>query len=159
MGISGGDKMLSALQAIAEKTQISLSAGILAGATNEDMGELIAPYAAANEYGTKTIPPRPFMRTSIDNHAKDWSQQLAKSLDGIGADPGVVKKGFDRLGLTIVQDIRDSIESSIPPANAKSTIDAKIRKGRKEPDKTLIDSGSMQRAVDYEINGGDDGSV
>ncbi|MBE8596853.1 hypothetical protein IQ209_10095 [Xenorhabdus sp. BG5] len=148
--MKGGDKLRAALERIANTQTIQVNAGILAGATNEDTGEPIAPYAAANEFGTKNIPPRPFMRSTIANKSNEWSQLLASQLHGRMQD-GNIEAAFDVVGKEMALDIKDSIEHSLPPPNAPETIARKRKKGIAEPEKTLVDTGSMQRAVDYEV--------
>ncbi|CNI67490.1 Uncharacterised protein [Yersinia massiliensis] len=150
-GISGGDKLEAALAAISENIKLQMNVGILAGATNRDTGDPIAPYAAANEFGTLNIPARPFMRNTVAEKSGDWGRTLGRLVIGKAHEPGGIKKAFNILGAVMVQDIRDSIEHSIPPPNTQSTINNKRRKGRASPDKTLVDSGSMQSAVDFEI--------
>lgn len=153
--ISGGDKLEQALKTIGDNMRVQMNVGILEGATNEDTGEKIAPYAAANEYGTLHIPARPFMRNSVAEHSTQWVQSLGKLVEGQAKDASGVEKAFNVMGTLMVQDIRDTIEHSVPPHNAKATVDAKRRKGRAKPEQTLVDSGSMQRAVDFEIIKGD----
>lgn len=128
-----------------------MNVGILEGATNEDTGEKIAPYAAANEYGTLHNPARPAMRNTVAEHASDWAQTLGRQVNGKAKNGSDVEKAFNVLGTIMVQDIRDTMEHSVPPPNAKSTVDSKRRKGRANPEQTLIDSGSEQRALDFEI--------
>ncbi|MBC8947075.1 MULTISPECIES: hypothetical protein [Xenorhabdus] len=151
MAIKGGDKLRAALERIASTPTIQVQAGVLAGATNEDTGEPIAPYAAANEFGTKNIPPRPFMRTTIANKSGEWGRLIGAQLRGRLQDEGGVEATFNTLGMVMAADIKDSIEQSLPPPNAPATIAAKTRKGRASPGQTLVDSGSMQRAIDYEV--------
>lgn len=150
-GISGGDKLEAALAAISANLQLQMNVGILAGATNEDTGEPIAPYAAANEYGTLNIPARPFMRNTVAEKSGDWGEALSHLVSTRTQDASGIKQSFNVLGTVMVQDIRDTIEHSVPPPNAKATVDLKRRKGRANPTQTLVDSGSMQRAVDFEI--------
>lgn len=152
--ISGGDALLKVLAELSNVQSITMNVGVLAGATNEDTGELIAPYAAANEYGTLTIPARPAIRNAVAEKTGDWASQLASGVSNVSEDAGVVDKAFNQLGMVMVQDIRDSIGSNIQPENTPATIAAKKRKGRANPASTLIDSGSYQRAIDYEINKG-----
>lgn len=152
--ISGGDDLLKVLATLSSVQSITMNVGVLSGSTNEDTGELIAPYAAANEYGTLTIPARPAIRNAVAENTGDWASQLASGLKNVSEESGVVEKAFNQLGLVMVQDIRDSIGSNIQPENTPATIAAKKRKGRANPNNTLIDSGSYQRAIDYEINKG-----
>ncbi|MDE9557320.1 hypothetical protein KKJ06_18320 [Xenorhabdus bovienii] len=151
MAIKGGDKLKAALSNISRNLNIKVSAGVLAGATNEDTGEKIAPYAAANEFGTRNIPARPFMRSTIANKSGEWGQTIGTLLQGNAQDSDRVESAFNILGMTIVQDIKDTIEQGVSPPNHPTTVAAKARKGLAEPNKTLIDTGSMQRAIAHEI--------
>lgn len=153
--ISGGDKLQQVLESIAAKASIEMNVGILEGATNEDTGELIAPYAAANEYGTFNIPARPFMRNTIADKSGEWAETLGKLIIGKSQTADGIEKAFNVLGTVMVQDIRDTIEHVVPPPNAEATIAIKTKKGRANPSQTLVDSGSMQRAIDFEIIKGD----
>lgn len=150
-GISGGDKLEAALAAISANLQLKMNVGVLAGSTNEDTGELIAPYAAANEYGTLNIPARPAFRNTVADKSGEWGETLSKLVASQSQDATGINKAFNVLGTVMVQDIRDTIEHSVPPPNAKATIDNKRRKGRANPTQTLVDSGSYQRSIDFEI--------
>lgn len=152
--MSGGDNLQKALAAMGSNLKLQMNVGILAGATNEDTGEPIAPYAAANEFGTLHIPARPFMRNTVAEKTGEWGETLGKLAKGKAQEPSGIEKAFNVLGTIMVQDIRDTIEHFIPPENADATVAAKIRKGRAQPEQTLVDSGSMQRAVDFEIISG-----
>ncbi|MDP1297873.1 hypothetical protein Q6301_20070 [Klebsiella quasipneumoniae] len=154
--ISGGDKINQVLADMLKGAEIRMNVGILAGSTNEDTGEPIAPYAAANEFGTKTIPARPFMRNTAADKTSEWADVAAKAMKGQAQNADGFRNAFTILGMTAAQDIKDTIEHSVSPPNAQSTIDAKRRKGRAMPEMTLVDSGSMQRAVDFEIIEGND---
>lgn len=102
----------------------------------------IAQAAFWNEYGTTRAPARPFFRTTIAKKSKTWGDKLGKAIKATNYDG---KAALALLG----QDMRDDVEASIAqwsdPANAALTI--KI----KGFDKPLVDSGDMQRAVDYEV--------
>lgn len=154
--ISGGDKLEAVLKGISANLKLKMNVGVLAGATNEDTGEPIAPYAAANEYGTSTIPARPAFRITVGERSSEWAEILSKQVSGNIQDSSGIEKAFNVLGQVMVQDVRDTIEHSVPPPNAQPTIDAKRRKGRAKPEQTLVDSGSYQRSIDYEIIKGDE---
>lgn len=154
--ISGGNKLEAALKGISSNLQLKMNVGVLAGSTNEDTGEPIAPYAAANEYGTANIPARPAFRNTVGDKSAEWGETLRKLVAGQTQDAAGIEKAFNVMGQIMVQDIRDTIEHSVPPPNAQSTIDAKRRKGRAKPDQTLVDSGSYQRSIDHEIINGDE---
>jgi hypothetical protein len=161
--VIGGKKMTLALAALEEKitNRGVLRVGFLEGAkypekTNARFLKAVGsdatpsvvpsiPIAQAafwNEYGTTRAPSRPFFRTTIAQKSKDWGAKLALALKATNYDG---QKALALLG----QDMRDDVENSIAqwsdPANAPLTI--KI----KGFDKPLVDSGDMQRAVDYEV--------
>jgi hypothetical protein len=102
----------------------------------------IAQAAFWNEYGTTRAPARPFFRTTIAQQSKTWGDKLSKAIAATNYD------GKTALGL-LGQSMRDDVENSIAqwsaPPNAPLTV--KI----KGFDKPLVDSGDMQRAVDYEV--------
>ncbi|AOM39673.1 hypothetical protein [Xenorhabdus hominickii] len=145
------DKLKAAFSRISRNLNIKVSAGVLAGATNEDTGEKIAPYAAANEFGTRNIPARPFMRSTIANKSDEWKRLIGDQLRGQSQDESSVEAAFNTLGMIMAADIQESIRKNIPPKNSQSTQDAKERKGIKDYDKTLIDTGGMEGAIDYEV--------
>ncbi|MDC9591053.1 hypothetical protein PSI23_17610 [Xenorhabdus sp. XENO-10] len=145
------DKLKAALSRIRGNLNVQMNIGILSGSTNEDTGEPIAPYAAANEFGTRNIPARPFMRSTIANKSDEWKRLIGDQLRGQLQDESGVEAAFNTLGMIMALDIRDSIEKSLPPPNNPATVAAKTRKGRASPNQTLVDSGSMQRAIDYEV--------
>ena len=149
--ISGGDKLEAALASIGERMKFQMNVGILAGATNSENNELIAPYAAANEFGTRDIPARPFMRNTVADKSGEWADTLGKLISRKPATPKGINSAFSVLGEVMVQDIRDTIEKIVPPPNAEHTVELKTKKGRANPTQTLVDSGSMQKAVNFEI--------
>lgn len=149
--ISGGDKLEGVLKSISSNLQLKMNVGVLAGKLNHDTQQPIAPYAAANEYGTSTIPARPFMRSTVNDKSAEWAGELGKLIKGSTQDANGITKAFGQIGSAMEQDIKSAIESMIPPPNAESTIEAKRRKGLAQPDLTLVDSGSLQDSISYEI--------
>lgn len=133
----------------------TVKAGILEGATNSETGQNIAQYAAFNEYGTSTIPARPFMRTTIAKHSDEWLGELAQALKVYPPD-----KALQFLGIRMRDVIVEQIASNMPPPNAPSTLRQKqkevVGKGKGAGGSmvpgTLIDTGSMINAVNYEVS-------
>lgn len=126
---------------------VELTVGIHEGLEG-DGGEGIATYAAANEYGTDTIPARPFMRTAADENTDKWLQrterQIAKCTRPNGPSPA---KALVSVGNIMRNDIVNSIKSGDWEPNAAATIE---RKGSSKP---LVDTGAMQRAITVKIEG------
>jgi len=141
MELKGGDKLQQALSDIADKMSGAAKAGFLENATYPD-GTPVAAVAFWNEFGTTTIPPRPFFRTVIAEKSGEWADRLGKTAVHFEYD---ADKVLNLMGQTIVEDIQQSIVGWTDPENAASTV---AKKGFNKP---LIDTGTMQNSVDYEV--------
>ena len=141
--ISGGNKWEKALSKY--KHPYLVRAGILEGSTNGQTGELIAPYAAANEYGTADIPSRPFMRTTVAGNGRTWAKNFAQLIRMKRPIP----QAMELIGTRIVEDIQATIKSSMPPPNSPETL--KRKHAATAGKCTLIDTGAMFTAIDYEV--------
>lgn len=141
--VTGGHKWEAELRKY--KASPLLRAGILEGSTNGVTGELIAPYAAANEFGSPDNPPRPFMRTTVRNKKTTWPRNLASALKAGRS----MRQAMELVGTRMAEDIQATIKSNMPPPNSPETM---LKKNADEAGKgTLIDTGSMLKAVDYEV--------
>lgn len=125
--------------------------GFLEGTGQKSSGErgeaTVAEYAAYNEFGTNTIPARPFMSTTIDEnrsrYAKLAQSYMEKALLGGARDP--VMATLKRLGNDVRNDLIQAIVAWDDPPNAESTVE---QKGANNP---LVDTGHMSRAIIWEI--------
>ena len=150
--IKGGDKYTKFLAKMAEIAG-GVKAGILNNATTTD-GKSIAEYAVYNEFGTyggERIPPRPFMRTVAKEKPKQWIGEMVRHVRGRATDPAIWKQALGVAGESMKSDIKDSIQNGAWTPNAETTVNAKRRKGKTEPDHPLIDTGQMLAAVSYEV--------
>lgn len=105
-------------------------------------GKPVAQVASDNEFGTSTIPPRPFFRNAIEKNGNKWGdvfKQSAKTLSPY--------KSLGKLGEVIRSDIVQSINQTNTPPNSPITI------AKKESSKPLVDSGKMRASVFYKIGG------
>lgn len=122
--------------------------GIMGGESVD--GVAIVDYAVWNEFGTKTIPARPFMQHTADLHA-DETIQYSGFLIGRMID-GAIKpdKLLKNLGEFYVKRMKMVVRNAKEWAqeNADSTI---ARKGSSSP---LIDIGRMVNAINYEVTSG-----
>lgn len=139
----GLDKIIKQFKSLKKK---QVQAGILKDAGTGEDGVYIADYACHNEYGTSTIPARPFMSTTFDEKHEEWNKSLNNIvqdvLDGKDID---VDKSMSLVGVRMVDAIKEKITSNVPPPLAPSTI------ARKKSSKTLIDSGNMLSSINFEI--------
>jgi len=109
-------------------------------------GVAIYMYANFNEYGTSNIPSRPFFRTALNNNRKYIKEQLKELLGKVATGKITGEVALKSIGLEVQGLIQDSIKNGNWEENSDSTIVAK--NGRGQP---LIDTGSMLRAVSFEI--------
>lgn len=145
---------LKQLRAQVGRSSMILTIGVHEGATADvDDGNLkrsvpIAPYAAANEFGTTKIPKRPFLENTMNANSKAWDRYLAKELKRRKMD---IQGALSALGNVAVGDVRATIkEGNFAPLKQK-TIEAKERKGRPEPKAILIDTGSLIKSIAYKV--------
>lgn len=132
----GWDDILTAIQ---ELDGAEVHSGILG-----DAGQDIVDRATFNEFGTRHIPERSFIRSTFDENRKDYERQMqadARTL-GQGGDADLI---LNRAGLRATADIQKKITELRDPPNAPATI---ARKGSSNP---LIDSSRMRQSVNYEI--------
>ena len=109
-------------------------------------GVVIYMYANFNEYRTSNIPSRPFFRTALNNNRKYIKEQLKELLGKVATGKITGENALKSIGLEVQGLIQDSIKNGNWEKNASSTIRAKKGKGQE-----LIETGSMLRAVSFEI--------
>lgn len=122
-------------------------AGMLKDSGKASNGASYVDVATWNEYGTRRIPSRPFIRISADTNKAAWSKMAQQAVNDVidGDNP---REAAQVIGHKMVEDIRKVFgDTSKLKANAPSTI---AKKGRNEP---LVDSGEMRRRVNFRVEG------
>lgn len=140
----GGDKFRQRLAELAKQEKTAkVRVGIIEQANYEGSdGESVAQVAFWNEYGTATIPPRPFFRNTIAEHKDEWPKQAAEMLEANGGD---VRQTLELMGEGVKGQIVETIQDFREPPNAAATVK------KKGFDKPLIDTGTLWRSIDYEV--------
>ena len=140
----GGDKFRQRLTELAKQAATAkVRVGIIEQANYEGSdGESVAQVAFWNEYGTATIPPRPFFRNTIAQHKDEWPKQAAALMEANGGD---VRQTLELMGEGVKGQIVETIQNFHTPPNAASTVK------KKGFDKPLIDTGTLWRSIDYEV--------
>lgn len=176
-GFKGGDRLQAVLRGVVDKLtkEKVLRVGFLETAKYPD-GTNVAQVAFWNEYGTKSAPARPFFRTMIAAKSDRWGQALGGALKASDYD---VDRAFSLVGTGIKDQLVTSIVSTTSPALSPVTVmlrgmrsndpslvvtgkvvgeaAERVAAGKTNygaNDKPLIDSGDMQRSVDFDIRGG-----
>ena len=165
--IKGGDRALKFVanaKRTAQHTPASVEVGFYSTAkyppyrTGINGGQKRVPQpvtnvAAWNEYGTRYIPERPFMRISARIARNRANSRAPSSLNphGIlrsGVDPKTMtinRRTAELAGLAMASIIQKTIRSLSQPPNAERTIK---QKGSSNP---LIDTGVLRQAVTHKI--------
>lgn len=106
-----------------------------------DKNTSIAQVAAWNEFGTKDIPSRPFMRSTAHTKQTEWRELLKKMAKDAIANGKSIETVMQQFGELVKGDIQAAIINTTTPPNAPATI--KI-KGFNKP---LVHSGIMLGSV------------
>lgn len=130
--------------------------GIVEPATNSRTGANIAQYAFFNEFGTRDIKPRPFMRLTAERHSKEWARLFAQVTgNALIRDPNVARRAFMLIGERAVDDMQDVIKSNVPPTNKASTLKRKMERPNGTTKGayvgTLYDTGEMEQSIAWKL--------
>ena len=127
---------------------LRLKVGVLEGATNVENRELVAEYAAKNEFGTSEIPSRPAMRTTLMLHEKDYAEALAWLLS-TSSEP---ETALRQLGEVIRGNMVESIKEWKDPPNSSETIKHKLEKTNgRVGNAPLYETGAYVGSISYEV--------
>lgn len=114
---------------------------------SRDDGLNNATLAAVHEYGTDTIPARPFVGPTFDTHQQKYEAMMRQWLGWVLSGHGNLQQGIGLLGLEMVSDIRKYVTAGdqVPPPNAPSVLAMKMEKSSGSPwgVRTLVWSGQM----------------
>lgn len=109
----------------------------------------IAQYATYNEFGTKEIPSRPFMRIALDENKSAISKDFEEETNKLVTGKTTARISLLRIGLKHAKRIQKVITGrNIPPP-----LDPKTVARKKGSTKTLVDTGAMVNAVTAIVRG------
>jgi len=104
----------------------------------------VVEYAAFNEFGTKNVPQRSFLRSTADENKRKYGEALANAV-GETIDGKPLRLAFGKVGEMGVRDVQQKIRNLATPPNAPSTIK---KKGSSNP---LIQTGRLRQSIDWEV--------
>ena len=121
--VTGGEKMVAALQKYAGPKALTLRVGFLENATYPD-GKPVAMIAAIQEYGAPkaplgAIPPRPFFRNMVGAQKGGWGAAIAAELKASDYDAETALKS---VGEMIAGELQLSIRATISPPLSEVTM-------------------------------------
>lgn len=129
---------------IAKMDGAYVKTGIQQGEPGHD-GVPMVTIAAANEFGTDSIPERSFVRSSFDENQRPYHQMMSGLASDIYRGTTTVKLALSVAGERIQADIQKKITDIRTPPNAPSTI------AQKGTDNPLIDDGDLRRSIRYVV--------
>lgn len=135
---------------------LALWIGIVDGSTysgegNTPAGTPVGRIAAYQEYGTKRIPKRPFLKPTAKARGKLWTKRIGRLLKGTGLGEQPLRSAYELVGQEAAKDVQVTIEKMTEPALAEATVKAKKRRGKQNPEKLLVDTGTMEEAIRHRI--------
>lgn len=122
---------------------------------NDDV--TVAEVAFWNEYGTRTIPARPFVGGTALAKEKIFNAVAKREFQRVIALLSTVERGLNTLGTRIREEIKNTIltaPNSIIVKNADLTVKLKTmgrHDGKTGTAKPLFDSGLLFRSIGYQI--------
>ena len=138
----GGKKLQRLLREAGKGGVSGVKVGFFSTARYED-GTPVAAVAAWNEFGTETIPERPFFRNALAESERSVGRILQAGLD---TKKMVVDEQLaGRVGAHVQGKIQDSITALKEPPNAPEPV---RRKGSSDP---LLGTGTLRNSVDWEV--------
>lgn len=152
VSFKGNDKYKEVLDKISQLNEAYVTIGV-----HEDAGKYtegkdppsVVEVALWNEFGTKNVPERSFMRSAFDENEQRINQWREEALTNMLEKGWSVEKGLEMIGFRMQEIVRNKILSNIPPPNSEATLAAKAAKG--EGSNTLIATTLMLRSVTYKV--------
>lgn len=111
----------------------------------------VVEVALWNEFGTRSIPERSFIRSAVDDNMSKIDQWLGELRNAVLDGKMTERKALEALGFRIQVLIQNKIKSNVPPPNAASTVKTKEQKGSAHPHDTLQDTDLLLRSITYRV--------
>ena len=156
--VTGGKRVQSIIAKAGKGGVKQVQVGFFSSARyTEGKKPYVASVAAWNEFGTSSIPPRPFFRNAIRSFKPKAKKFLKQRIDP--KRMVLTRELAEPLGQAFQNEIQDSIRDLSKPRNAEATIRQKRRKlgGKKVRhqfvgiETPLIDTGYLRTSVTYRI--------
>jgi hypothetical protein len=142
---AGRREVAAQLRALAD---VWAKIGVIGQARREDEETDQVEVAAANEFGTSTIPERSFIRSTVDERQADLREVVRAVTREVAAGRRSAREAGGILGQWMQAAIRQQIVDVDTPPNAPETIERKVSSN------PLIDTGQMRQSITYEVETG-----
>jgi len=105
----------------------------------------VAEYATYNEFGTRTIPERSFLRSWEQANRAEAVKRMGEAAGKVIDGAQTVYRAFGLVGAWAVRGVQRNIWAIDTPPNAPST------RERKKSSNPLIDKDRMRGSIEYEV--------
>lgn len=133
------------LSSLSTLRRSKIEVGVLPSAGRNSEGVDLVDVAVWNEFGTRHVPARPFMRIAADRNESIWNCYAEQCIDAALQNGADINHTFSVLGEQIKRDVQLVFGSGEITPNKPATI---RRKGSSVP---LIDHGDLRRNIDYKV--------
>ena len=126
----------------------NVTVGVHVGEPAYATGVSVQDVAVWNEFGTKKIPERSFLRSTFDENMPKWRRRHRKHLLQVVLRRMTLEQALRKLGFEMQTEVQNKIETMRTPPNAPSTIKQKPTIG----DNPLINSRKMKRSIKAKVH-------
>lgn len=144
--VTGGNRIYNKLDQL--RRQVSENSGVYVGVPSGgsyDDGTPLAVIAAANEFGTSTIPERSFLRVPLRANQEEFAKVFRAQLPLVASGELSLFQLMEQLGARAVSVSQEAISGGIQPGNAESTLE------RKDSSTPLIDTGRLRQSITHVV--------
>jgi HK97 gp10 family phage protein len=110
----------------------------------------LADVATFNEFGTKDIPPRPFMKQAFDNNQREVNGFIDKQYNSVLTGKQSIKGGLQRIGAFFEGKVKKIFRDGSFEPNKPETIKKKTRAGKKGTT-PLVNTGQLRGSISHEV--------
>ena len=115
-------------------------------------GESVCAVALAQEFGTPKIPPRPWIRPTLDSRKGHWARMIATALKTTAKTEAGVRNMWRDRGKAIVANLQHGIDKANDPHLSAHTIARRLARGNSSV-KPLVDTGKMRNGLSFRVAG------
>ena len=119
--------------------------GFPEGSGSYDTGEAVSQVAAFQEFGTETIPARPFLVPGVESGNAEYLAIAEEGLTAVVDGEMSSNQVMAQIGVMAEAKVKEFIINLSSPPNASSTIRSK------KSSNPLIDTGSMVQSVTHVV--------
>lgn len=145
----GEDELKKFIERMKSIKSAYVTIGVHEDAGQYQDGTSVVSVALWNEFGTETIPSRPFMRSVAYGMEADINRLREKVLGEVVDGRKTAEKALEEIGFFVREQIKNKIVNGGFAPNAPSTVAAKKRDG--VAPNPLIDTTLLLRSIEYRV--------